>query len=259
MGKDILILENVNCGYDSSSVVNDISFVLQTGEHLCILGANGCGKTTILKAISGILPYNGEINLVGSGSLRNLKRKNIAKRIAMMSQITNVHFPYTIFETVMMGRYVYMPSGLAGPSAQDKEVVMRCLKEVGLFDMQNKSIASISGGQMQRVLLARCFAQEPDIILLDEPTNHLDFKYQIELLNYLRNWSSTESRAIIGVLHDINLALEFADKILVMKQGRMLSYNDVSNTMRSDVLNQTYGIDVKKQMTNFYRRWEEFL
>jgi len=251
----MLEVKRVSCKYDSDDVVKDVSFSVKEHEHICILGVNGCGKTTLLRTIAGILPYRGEI-LVGHKNLSKMKRKEAASHIALMSQIPSVYFSYTVYETVMLGRYIYMPGGILGPSKIDAEIVMDCLETVGLADLKDRSITGLSGGQLQRVFLARAFAQNPRIILLDEPTNHLDLKLQAELLAYLREWSSEESRAVIGVFHDINLALQFADKILVMKDGAALSFENVEKTVGSGDLSLAYEMDVNGQMNCFCHRWE---
>jgi len=251
----MLEVKRVSCKYDSDDVVKDVSFSVKEHEHICILGVNGCGKTTLLRTIAGILPYRGEI-LVCHKNLSKMKRKEAASHIALMSQIPSVYFSYTVYETVMLGRYIYMPGGILGPSKIDAEIVMDCLETVGLADLKDRSITGLSGGQLQRVFLARAFAQNPRIILLDEPTNHLDLKLQAELLAYLREWSSEESRAVIGVFHDINLALQFADKILVMKDGAALSFENVEKTVGSGDLSLAYGMDVNRQMNCFCHRWE---
>ena len=251
----MLEVNHVSCKYDIDDVVRDISFSVKEHEHICILGVNGCGKTTLLRSIAGILPYRGKIRVYNK-DLSKMKRKEAASHIALMSQLPSIYFSYTVYETVMLGRYIYMPGGMSGPSKTDREMVMACLDAVGLADLKDRSITDLSGGQLQRVFLARTFAQDPRIILLDEPTNHLDLKLQVELLAYLREWSSGESRAVIGVLHDINLALQFADNILLMKEGEALSFENVEKTVRSENLSLAYGMDVNAQMNSFYHRWE---
>lgn len=251
----MLDVNHVSCKYDLDDVVKDISFSMKEHEHICILGINGCGKTTLLRSIAGILPYRGEIQVCNK-DLSKMKRKEAASFIALMSQIPSIYFSYTVYETVMLGRYIHMSSGISGPSKTDREIVMTCLETVGLVDLKDRAITGLSGGQLQRVFLARTFAQNPKIILLDEPTNHLDLKLQTELLDYLREWSAGENRAVIGVFHDINLALQFADKILLMKDGKALSFENVEKTVRSGDLNLAYGMNVNAQMNCFYSRWK---
>ena len=252
----MLSIKDVFCGYDDVDVIHGISFDVSSGENLCIAGPNGCGKTTILRAIAGLLPYKGQIKFENN-EISSLKRAKIARNIALMTQITSVYFSYSIFETVMLGRYLHINGGaFASPSKEDKEYVMQCLKDVGLADIKNRQITSLSGGQLQRVFLARTFAQDPSMILLDEPTNHLDLKYQIELVERLREWSAQKNRAIIGVLHDLNLTLHFADKVLLLKDGKTAAFGNASDVLEGGLLKEVYGIDVKEYMLGSLKKWE---
>lgn len=252
----MLTLHDVSVGYGGDDVVKHISLCVKAGENLSIIGPNGCGKTTLLKAIANILPYKGNIEL-DQTSTHKMKQKEIAKKIAMMSQISGIYFSYTVFDTVMMGRYLHIKDKILGlPSAKDKEHVMDCLKAVDLWNEKDREITKLSGGQLQRVFLARTLAQEPEIILLDEPTNHLDLKYQVELVEYLRNWTANSNRAVIGVLHDINLALRLSDNLMIMKEGHIQAYGKSSEIITGELLQNTYEIDVAGYMRDSLKIWE---
>lgn len=252
----MLKLKDVSVGYSEVDVVKHVSFSVHAGENLSIIGPNGCGKTTLLKAIANILPFKGDIELDGK-SVHMMKHKEIAVKIAMLSQMSEMYFSYTVFDTVMMGRYLHIQDGLFGlPSNEDTLHVMRCLEAVNLVGEKDNEITKLSGGQLQRVFLARTLVQEPEIILLDEPTNHLDLKYQIELVEYLREWAADGNRAIIGVLHDINLALRLSENILVMKEGCIQAYGKTNEIVTGDLLKKTYEIDVVRHMRESLKRWE---
>jgi len=128
---------------------------------------------------------------------------------------------------------------------------------VGLSDVKDRQINTLSGGQLQRVFLAKALAQEPDLILLDEPTNHLDLKYQIELMEYLNQWTQKDGHTVIGVLHDINLAMHFADKILLLSDGKITKYGCTNNFVDGKLLEQAYHMDIKSYMQNSLKIWEE--
>ena len=252
----MLNLYNVSVGYGEGDVVKNISLDLKPGQKLSVIGPNGCGKTTLLKAIANILPFKGDILFDGK-SVRKMKSREIAVKIAMLSQMSGMYFSYSVFETVMMGRYLHIKDKLLGlPSESDRQQVMQCLKMVGLEDEKDKEITKLSGGQLQRVFLARTLAQDPDIILLDEPTNHLDLKHQIELIEYLKLWVSDGRRAVIGVLHDINLAMRLADNLLIMKDGSIQAYGRTSEIISDGILEETYEINVAQHMRESLKIWE---
>lgn len=254
----MLTLNNVSAGYGGVDVLSNISLSVKQGENLSILGPNGCGKTTLIKAIAGLIPSKGNIQIDGK-SITKMKRHEIASKIAVMSQISTIFFSYTVYETVLLGRYLHMKgNAFKEPSAFDKSCTIECLKAVGLYDLRHRQINTLSGGQLQRVYLARTLAQEPSIILLDEPTNHLDLKNQAELIDYLRDWSKVDGHTVIGVLHDINLAIRLADNVLVLKSGKTVAFGKAEEVINSKLLNDVYDMDVVEFMTDSLRRWESF-
>lgn len=253
----MLEVSHLYAGYDGNEVLHDITFSVKEGHNLCILGPNGCGKTTLLKTIVGILPSQGKIQLDGK-DIYKMKRRDIAARIAVMSQISGIYFSYSVWETVMLGRYQQMKNGLfSSPSAADKDFVEHCLEATGLSDLRNRQIDTLSGGQLQRVFLARTLAQQPQIILLDEPTNHLDLKHQVELIDYLRNWSSQDGHTVIGVLHDLNLALRLSDDLLFLRNGHIMGKGSAKELLSASFLKKVYDMNVAEFMKSSLQQWEE--
>lgn len=252
----MLTLQNVTAGYNGIDVIYNISLIVKKGENLCIIGPNGCGKTTLIKAISGIIPHEGIIKIDGN-DISNMKRVDVAKKIAVMSQISNIYFSYSIYETVLLGRYLHMKGRtFKEPSARDREYTDKCLKAVGLLSIKHKQISTLSGGQLQRVYLARTLAQEPNIILLDEPTNHLDLKHQTELIDFLKDWSKNEGHSVIGVLHDLNLAIKLSDNMLILDNGNIAAYGNANEVISSNLLNEVYDMNVTEYMVDSLRHWE---
>ena len=250
----MLRVEHLSCGYGGPPVVRDVSFRVEEGGRLCILGPNGCGKTTLLRALAGLLPCQGTVELAGS-DLRRLSVRQRAKKLALMSQLSPAFFDYTVYETVMLGRYAHQRGGLlSGEGEGDRAAVEESLRRTGTWELRDRLVTQLSGGQLQRVFLARIFAQDPQIILLDEPTNHLDLRCQVELIDSLRQWSVAGDRCVVGVLHDVNLALSFADAVLLLDQGGVSAYRRLE---RFDLalLDSLYGMDVRGHMRAALRQW----
>lgn len=255
----MLSVNNLSCGYDGIDVVKNLSFSISKGERICIVGPNGCGKTTVLRAISGLIPYQGNVSYNGI-NISSMKRKDISKGIAFMTQMANIYFSYSIYETVALGRYLNVQKNIfLNETKQEKEFVLSCLDKVGLLEIKDKAITQLSGGQLQRVYLARVFAQEPKIILLDEPTNHLDLKHQLELIEHLKEWSQEKDikRSVIGVMHDLNLAMQLADKVLLMDKGKCVAFGDTKEILKGDEINKAYKVDIKDYMRNSLSFWNE--
>lgn len=240
--------------YEDIDIVKDVSFTVTRGENLCIIGPNGCGKSTLLKSIANIINYRGSVK-IDSKEISSLNRKELAKSVGLMSQISQIYFPYTVYETVALGRYAYSNGPFSYLSKEDKEIVLDSLEKVRLLDLKDKMINELSGGQLQRVFLARTFAQDPDVILLDEPTNHLDLKHQIELLEHLKDWTKVNNKIAVSVLHDLNLVQYSADNVLLLNHGEVISFGNPSEVLSKDVLKDIYGLDIRNLMVDILKKW----
>ena len=261
-----LELAGVTAGYGQEPVLKNISLSVQEGQRLAVLGRNGSGKTTLLRVIAGLLPCSGRVRICGA-DMRDLKREELARRVAMMSQFAGASLPYTVEETVRMGRYVHQQAGflsgmfsgfLSGAQEKDREVTDACMRAAGLWEKRNRPVTELSGGQLQRVFLARALAQEPLVMLLDEPTSHMDLKYQTGLVDYLKKWGEETGHTVVGVLHDISLALRLADRFCFLKDGRVLACGDAS-VITPELLEETYEMDVVAWMKESAGRMEEIL
>ena len=260
--KMALELINITAGYGREPVLKDVSLSVKKGQRLAILGRNGSGKTTLLRVIAGLLPCSGTVRICGE-NVHSLKREELARRVAMMSQFAGASLPYTVEETVRMGRYVHQQSGfLSGmfstTDEKEREAVAACLRAAGLEEKKDRLVTELSGGQLQRVFLARALAQEPSVMLLDEPTSHMDLKYQTELVDYLKKWGEEAGHAVVGVLHDISLALRLADVFCFLKDGRVLAWGDAS-VITPELLEETYEMDVAAWMKESAGKMEEIL
>ena len=251
----MLEIKEVRCGYDNKEIVKGVSFNVERGNNLCIVGPNGCGKSTLLKSIANLLEYKGNIKL-DSKEISKLNRKDLAKSVALMTQASNIYFPYTVYETVALGRYAHLKGVFSRINKEDDEIILKSIANVGLIDIKDKLISELSGGQLQRVYLARAFAQDPDVILLDEPTNHLDLKCQIEILDYLNKWTKENNKIVVAVLHDLNLVQTFGEKVVMMNDGKIISSGTAKEVLSGEKLKEVYGVDVKGFMIDALERWK---
>ena len=250
----MLEVKNIYCGYNGEDVVKNVSFKVSRGENICIVWPNGCGKSTLLKAIANLLSFKGQILLDGKDT-KLLKRKELATKVSLMTQSSNILFPYSIYETVALGRYAHLNGVFSRLSKNDDEIINKSLDKVGILDIKDKLISELSGGQLQRVFLARAFAQDPDVIILDEPTNHLDLRYQIEILDYLKLWAKENNKIVVAVLHDLNLVQNFGDKVLMLKEGTLINNGETKEVLNGKDLEKVYGIDIKSFMLRTLNKW----
>lgn len=201
--------------YNSYPVLRDVDLQLESGEVLGIVGPNGSGKSTLIKCLDRILkPQEGSIFLDGK-ELAEMKVNDLAKKMGYVPQGENSKFPVTVFDAVLMGRKPYLNWK---PSSQDLEKVSEIISLLKLDDLAMREIGAISGGERQKVIIARALAQEPDIILFDEPTSSLDLRHQLEVLNLIREQARNEITSIIAI-HDLNMAARYCDKFVMLKEG----------------------------------------
>jgi iron complex transport system ATP-binding protein len=251
----MLEVKDLFAGYGGTDVIHNINLKAGRGESLCILGPNGSGKSTLLKSLARIIDYRGSVSINGE-DICAVSRKELAKKIALLSQSTQVFFPFTVYETVSMGRYAYLQGFLKNLSAPDREVIEDILKKLDIWENKDRMIDELSGGELQRVFLARTLAQNPDLILLDEPSNHLDLKHQIELLKYLKTWIKENNKTLISVFHDLNLARLFGDTAAVLNNGKLAASGKIEDVLNGGVLSDVYGIDIRGFMQESLEKWK---
>ncbi len=245
---------NVSAGYDNKNVVHNISFSVESGKMQCIIGINGSGKSTLLKAISGYLKYTGKI-FVDNKDIKTMNKKEIANNIAILSQLHSTNFPFSVYYTVMLARYPYIKGVFKQPTKEDIDAVENSLSMVDMLEYKDKNINNLSGGQLQRVFLARAFAQSPKLLLLDEPTNHLDLKHQIEILQYVKKWAEITNNAVVAVLHDLNIVNLFSEKTILLHDGILADFGMTNNIMKSSTINNAYDMNVQSWMKKSLSKW----
>ncbi|MDD2472126.1 MAG: ABC transporter ATP-binding protein [Dehalococcoidales bacterium] len=236
-------MQNGCFSFGERTVFDGVDLDILKGEVLCILGANGCGKTTLLRCLNGTLRLKtGAVCLDGT-EITEMDIVSIARRVGFVFQEHSAPFPFSVLEVVRMGRAPHL-SFFGSPSRKDTEIAEKVLDMVGMLEYRNKPYTQISGGERQLVLIARTLAQEPDIILMDEPTSHLDFKNQALILRIVNRLAKT-GMGVIMTSHFPDHALLYSDKVALMADGGFVALGTPDDTIIEPNLKQVYGIDVK--------------
>ena len=232
----------VSFSYENKAVLTDIAFSIGAGELVALLGPNGSGKTTLLKILLGLLtPSAGSVTL-DAKPLTSYAPKERAQQIAYVSQQPELSFPLTVFELVTLGRYPHSPHG--GLSNVDRLAVETALDRTDAKDLSQRKFNTLSGGEKQKVLIARALAQNARILLLDEPTLHLDLYYQLQILTALRTLCIEQRITVITVLHDVNLVSLFADKALLLNAGSLRADGPVADVVNEASIKNFLGVDM---------------
>ncbi len=247
-----LKVKNISFFYDSLQALNDISFELKQGETLSVVGPNGSGKTTLLRCINKVLKPKAGVVFLDDVNLALMKQKEIARRIAVVPQNSINRFPFTVFDAVLMGRFPHIKR-FDKERERDFNIVDRCLRLCGIGHLAERLVTEISGGEHQKVIIAGALAQEPQVLLLDEPTLHLDINHQIELLQLVKVLAKEEDLIVIMVSHDLNLAMRYSDKILILKEGKIYQAGLPEDVLTYQCIKEVYGIEaeiIRSQITN---------
>ncbi|MCC6442289.1 MAG: ABC transporter ATP-binding protein [Armatimonadetes bacterium] len=236
----LLDIQNIACRYNAHPVLEGVSFEVGQGECLGVCGPNGSGKSTLLRVLSRALaPYRGTV-LLDRAELLKMNPKTLAQRMAFVPQDTRVEFDFTAWEIVLMGRSPHL-GRLQPEGIRDCEIARQAMEQTGTLHLKDRSIQALSGGERQRVLIARALAQQPEVILLDEPTAHLDISFQIEILGLLRRLVRERGITALIVFHDLNLAAQFCDRILLLKEGRIFTLGDAESVLSAEHIRSVYG------------------
>lgn len=241
-------------GYGKHDIISDISFNANAGEILCVAGPNASGKSTLLKALLALIPYRGSV-LIDGKEASGYGRRALAAKTALLGQIQEMYFPYTVRSTVAFGRYAHNEAAFADLSAADDEIIEAVMTELGLSEIAEQRLSDLSGGQLQRVFLARSLAQTPGILLLDEPTNHLDIKCGIELLDFIKERTRTQNMTVIAVLHDLALVRRYADKVLLIGEGRVAAEGVADEVFSSGIPEKVFGLNIGALMRENFLKW----
>lgn len=218
----------------------DVNLDVAPGETVAVVGPNGAGKSTLLRVLTGFLrPSRGAV-FVNGKNLRSVKRRDVARLISFVPQYSEVNLPYRVRDMVTLGRYPYLGPWNA-PRAADREAVSRALTITGVAPLALRPVSQLSGGEFQRVVLARAFAQETPAILADEPTAHLDISHEVRILSLLRERNKELGTTVVCVIHDLNAAAVFFRRLILLANGRVVADGPPRQVLNSDNLTAAYG------------------
>lgn len=236
----LIEIRNVSLQYGSSDVVRDVSVQIEEGEFFVIIGPNGAGKTTLLKSITGLHHLTAGEILLRQKSVTKYSRKELARSLAMVPQHINAEFPFTVAETVIMGRYPHLGL-LAVEGKHDLEIAEQAMAFTEVLHLADRRLGQLSGGERQRVIIARAICQQSKVLLLDEPTASLDPAHQLRIMDLMERLRQQEQITIIMVSHDLNLASAYADRLLLLNEGRVAALGTPNEVLSGDTLEQSYG------------------
>lgn len=234
--------ENLVVGYGDNIVIKDFSIDINNGEIVSIIGPNGCGKSTLINAITGLLKIRSGTLTLDSKSYEEFGKKELAREIATLSQMHEAPVDFLVKELVSYGRIPY--SGFFGTNTkEDQNIIDWAMRKTKVKHLENKCINQISGGQLQRVWLSTILAQQPNILFLDEPTTYLDIAHQLEMMKIIRELKEKDNKGIVMVLHDISQAVEISDKIVIIHEGNKLAEGNPIEVVTSDTMKKVYNVN----------------
>lgn len=247
--------EHITVRYGEHTVVDDLSFDLQEGMWLMLAGPNGAGKSSLIHAVSQGVPYSGKIMLEGK-DVRRYRPAQLARKIGVLAQKNHVGYAFSVEEVVGLGRYAHAKGFLAGKDEDGDARVEQALEITGLTALRNASALTLSGGELQRMFLAQVFAQDPSVLILDEPANHLDLVYQKHIFSLIQEWLKTPGRAVLSVVHDLNLAKKYGTHAVLIDEGKCLSQGKADQVLTPQNLQMVYKMDVYGWMREMLEQWQ---
>ena len=233
-----ITIKNLTFSYNSHKILDDLSIVIENSEILSLVGPNGSGKTTLIKCIDRILKPKGSILLDGQ-ELEKMSRQEVARQIGYVPQSSSTPLATTVFDTVLMGRRPHISWRVTD---FDLDKVAEVLERLHLEDLAMRDFSQLSGGQKQKVLIARALAQEPTVLLLDEPTSNLDMLHQLEVMETVSSLVKEKNISAVMAIHDLNLASRFSDKLIMLKNGKVYASGEPKVLLNEDNISQVYGI-----------------
>jgi iron complex transport system ATP-binding protein len=236
-------VRNLCFKYEDRNILDGISFGIKPGSFVSIIGPNGSGKTTLLKNMSSVLTPQGGSILLGGKDIRKYRRKELARCMAYVPQSTPMDFGFTVMDVVLMGRSPYI-SSFKSETLEDIRIAEDAMRMTNMMEFRDKKISQISGGEKQRAIIACALAQTPEIIMLDEPVSSLDIQHQIEVLGILKRLNREKKMTVITVLHDLNLASEYSDILMLLMDGKLMDSGSPARVITGENIRKAYNTDI---------------
>lgn len=239
----VLTLRNATFGYGGPAILRDISFSVEPGEIVAVVGPNGVGKSTLIKAVSGVLQLSSGSIEIRRSALERMSTAERARLVSVVPQAASLPGGYAVRDIVLMGRTPYL-GWLERESTQDFKIVDRAMRQTEIEELADRLVGELSGGEQQRVLIARALAQDSPVMLLDEPTAHLDLRHQDRLLGLIRRLARDRDLGVLAALHDLNLVARLADRVLLLSGGTIKKRGRPAEVLTPEELEAVYGIQI---------------
>lgn len=236
-------IDQLNWSYDEKEILKGITLNIEEGKFTGIIGPNGSGKTTVAKLISKLLKTSHETVYIDDKDLSHIKVQDLAKRMALVQQSSEIDYDFTSFEVVMLGRTPHL-GRFDRESKEDYEIVKRAMTETDTWQYKDRLINHLSGGERQRVIIAKALAQEPKILVLDEPVTYLDVHHQYQIMELVKKLSEIRNITIVIILHDLNYALKYCDYVALLNNGEIYKYGKPEDVITLEHIKKVYHIDV---------------
>lgn len=237
----MICLQHITVSYGERRILDDLDLSFGEGRITAVMGPNGCGKTTLLRLVDGLMEPSAGRVLIDGMAVQDYPARQLAQKVAFVRQHQRTDFEFSAFETVLMGRNPYQHR-LQNESQEDWDIVERCMKQTGTWHLRLAKPAQMSGGELQRVMIARALAQQTPVLLMDEPVSNLDIAHQIEVMRLLRDASG---KTVLIVLHDLNLALRFCDDLLLLHDSRYVYHGPVAGGLTPENIQAVYGVEAR--------------
>ncbi len=235
-------VQNVWFSYKTVPVLKDINLGINKGRFYGLIGPNGSGKTTLLDLLTATARQESGTISFQNKPISMYERKELARRLALVPQDFTLNFDYSVYDVVLMGRHPHIPR-FANPSKKDLALVSEALETLDIADLGNRSVTNLSGGEKQRVIVARALAQDTGVIILDEPTSNLDISHTIDIMRIFYERVTKKKVTVIAAIHDLNLASSFCDELIVVKEGKIMATGPVSEVLTQQLINRTFNVD----------------